>query len=197
MNRLLQGDVGAGKTLVALFAMIACVEAGKQAALMAPTEILAKQHLESLLPLTQSAGIKIELLTGRDKGAARRQKLERLEQGDVQILLGTHAVFQADVQFHNLALAVIDEQHRFGVRQRLELGNKGEHVDVLVMTATPIPRSLALAHYGDMDVSILDEKPPGRKPIQTVLIGAERLDEIVARLSSAIEDGRQCYWFAH
>ncbi|MEQ9055375.1 MAG: ATP-dependent DNA helicase RecG [Roseovarius confluentis] len=194
MNRLLQGDVGAGKTLVALMALLVAVEAGGQGVMMAPTEILARQHLEGLRPLAESAGVVLELLTGRDKGAERRAKLEALKRGDIQILVGTHAVFQKDVEFNDLRLAVVDEQHRFGVRQRLELGRKGTAVDVLVMTATPIPRSLALAQYGDMDVSILDEKPPGRKPIKTALTNMARMQEVVEHLKSAITEGRQAYW---
>ena len=194
MNRLLQGDVGAGKTLVALMALLVAVEAGGQGVMMAPTEILARQHLEGLRPLAESAGVVLELLTGRDKGAERRAKLEALKRGDIQILVGTHAVFQKDVDFHDLRLAVVDEQHRFGVRQRLELGRKGTAVDVLVMTATPIPRSLALAQYGDMDVSILDEKPPGRKPIKTALVNMARMQEVVDHLKGAIAEGRQAYW---
>ncbi|WP_372991642.1 ATP-dependent DNA helicase RecG [Sulfitobacter sp.] len=194
MNRLLQGDVGAGKTLVAFMALLAAVEAGGQGVLMAPTEILARQHLEGLQPLAEQAGVVLEILTGRDKGAERRSKLAALEKGDIQILVGTHAVFQADVSFGDLRLAVVDEQHRFGVRQRLELGQKGKLADVLVMTATPIPRSLALAQYGDMDVSVLDEKPPGRKPIRTALVSTDRIDEVVGRLRAAIDEGRQCYW---
>ena len=194
MNRLLQGDVGAGKTLVAFMAMLAAVEGGGQAVLMAPTEILARQHLESLTPLAEAAGVEIALLTGRDKGVNRVEKLARLAQGDTALLLGTHAVFQKDVHFSNLRLAVVDEQHRFGVAQRMELGAKGQAVDVLVMTATPIPRSLALAGYGDMDISILDEKPAGRKPIATALIADSRLDEVVAHLASAVQAGKQAYW---
>ncbi|WP_420555817.1 ATP-dependent DNA helicase RecG [Roseovarius sp.] len=194
MNRLLQGDVGAGKTLVALMALLVAVEAGGQGVMMAPTEILARQHLEGLRPLAESAGVVLELLTGRDKGAERRAKLEALQRGDIHILVGTHAVFQKDVEFHDLRLAVVDEQHRFGVRQRLELGRKGQAVDVLVMTATPIPRSLALAQYGDMDVSILDEKPPGRKPIKTALTNMARMQEVVEHLRGAIAEGRQAYW---
>ncbi|WP_306129343.1 ATP-dependent DNA helicase RecG [Roseovarius sp. MMSF_3350] len=194
MNRLLQGDVGAGKTLVALMALLVAVEAGGQGVMMAPTEILARQHLEGLRPLAESAGVVLELLTGRDKGAERRAKLEALQRGDIHILVGTHAVFQKDVEFHDLRLAVVDEQHRFGVRQRLELGRKGSAVDVLVMTATPIPRSLALAQYGDMDVSILDEKPPGRKPIKTALTNMARMQEVVEHLRGAIAEGRQAYW---
>ncbi|MEO1362659.1 MAG: ATP-dependent DNA helicase RecG [Pseudomonadota bacterium] len=194
MNRLLQGDVGAGKTLVAFMALLIAVEAGGQGVMMAPTEILARQHLEGLQPLAEEAGVVLELLTGRDKGAERRAKLAALARGDIQVLVGTHAVFQADVEFCDLRLAIIDEQHRFGVRQRLALGEKGASADVLVMTATPIPRSLALAQYGDMDVSVLDEKPPGRKPIQTALVSTGRTDEVVERLRAAMEAGRQCYW---
>ncbi|HBB85227.1 MAG TPA: ATP-dependent DNA helicase RecG, partial [Sulfitobacter sp.] len=194
MNRLLQGDVGAGKTLVAFMALLRAVEAGGQAVLMAPTEILARQHLMGLQPLAEQAGVVLEILTGRDKGAERRAKLAALERGDIQILVGTHAVFQADVSFGDLRLAVVDEQHRFGVRQRLELGRKGRLADVLVMTATPIPRSLALAQYGDMDVSVLDEKPPGRQPIRTALVSTGRMDEVIDRMRHAIEEGRQCYW---
>lgn len=194
MNRLLQGDVGAGKTLVAFMALLIAVEAGGQGVMMAPTEILARQHLEGLQPLAESAGLRLELLTGRDKGAERAAKLAALKAGEIQVLVGTHAVFQEDVVFHDLRLAVVDEQHRFGVRQRLALGAKGVLADVLVMTATPIPRSLALAQYGDMDVSVLDEKPPGRKPITTALVSTERLEEVVGRIRAAAEAGRQVYW---
>lgn len=194
MNRLLQGDVGAGKTLVALLAMVAAVESGGQAVMMAPTEILAQQHVAGLRPLTEKAGIVLESLTGRDKGAERKAKLEALANGNIHILIGTHAVFQKSVTFHDLRLAVIDEQHRFGVRQRMDLGAKGAAVDVLVMTATPIPRSLALANYGDMDISILDEKPAGRKPIETVMVSSARMGQIVDRLRGAIAEGRQAYW---
>jgi len=194
MNRLLQGDVGSGKTLVALMALLAVVEAGGQGVMMAPTEILARQHLEGLQPLAADAGVTLELLTGRDKGKDRKAKLERLANGDIQILVGTHAVFQKGVEFADLRLAIIDEQHRFGVAQRMELGAKGDAVDVLVMTATPIPRSLALAQYGDMDVSVLDEKPPGRTPVQTALVSTKRMDEVVEKLRRAVADGRQAYW---
>lgn len=194
MNRLLQGDVGAGKTLVAFMALLVAVEAGGQGVMMAPTEILARQHHEGLAPLAASAGVRLALLTGRDKGGERAAKLADLAAGRLDILVGTHAVFQKDVIFHDLRLAVVDEQHRFGVAQRMELGAKGRAVDVLVMTATPIPRSLALATYGDMDVSVLDEKPAGRKPIKTALIAASRLDEVVAHLSRALAEGRQAYW---
>jgi ATP-dependent DNA helicase RecG len=194
MNRLLQGDVGSGKTLVALMAMLSVTEAGGQAVMMAPTEILARQHLESLRPLAETAGVVVELLTGRDKGSERKAKLKALKRGDIQILLGTHAVFQADVEFTDLRLAVIDEQHRFGVRQRMDLGQKGQAVDILVMTSTPIPRSLALAQYGDMDVSVLDEKPPGRQPIKTVVMPASRIEEVIKHLRTVIAEGRQAYW---
>ncbi len=194
MNRLLQGDVGAGKTLVAFMALLIAVEAGGQGVMMAPTEILARQHMEGLRPLAESAGVVLEILTGRDKGKERKAKLEALARGDIHILVGTHAVFQQDVHFEDLRLAIIDEQHRFGVRQRLELGKKGAGADVLVMTATPIPRSLALAQYGDMDVSVLDEKPPGRQPITTALIPTTRMDEVVGHLQKAVADGKQAYW---
>lgn len=194
MNRLLQGDVGSGKTFVAFMALLVAVEAGGQGVMMAPTEILARQHLEGLRPLAEDAGVVLELLTGRDKGADRRGKLAALKRGDIHILVGTHAVFQQDVEFGDLRLAIVDEQHRFGVRQRMELAEKGQGTDVLVMTATPIPRSLALAQYGDMDVSTLDEKPPGRKPVKTAVISTERMEEVISHLRQAIAEGRQCYW---
>ena len=194
MSRLLQGDVGAGKTLVAFKALLIAVEAGGQGVLMAPTEILARQHVQGLTPLAEAAGVRMDILTGRDKGATRAAKLRALAAGETDILVGTHAVFQRDVDFADLRLAVVDEQHRFGVRQRLELGRKGAQADMLVMTATPIPRSLSLAQYGDMDVSVLDEKPPGRKPITTALVGMGRMDEVVDHLRRAIAEGRQCYW---
>jgi len=194
MNRLLQGDVGSGKTLVALMSLLVAVEAGGQGVMMAPTEILARQHLAGLQPLAETAGVVLEILTGRDKGSERAAKLKALKSGDIQILVGTHAVFQKDVEFHDLRLAVVDEQHRFGVRQRLELSAKGVHADVLVMTATPIPRSLSLAQYGDMDVSVLDEKPPGRKPIRTAMVSTGRIDEVVEHLRKALTAGQQAYW---
>jgi len=194
MNRLLQGDVGAGKTLVAFMSLLIAVEAGGQGVMMAPTDILARQHLASLAPLAASAKVVVELLTGRDKGAERRAKLDALKRGDIHILVGTHAVFQEDVEYHDLRLAIADEQHRFGVNERMKLGAKGQVTDVLVMTATPIPRSLALAQYGDMDVSVLDEKPPGRKPITTALVSTERMQAVVERLRSAVAEGRQAYW---
>ncbi|MCB1370916.1 MAG: ATP-dependent DNA helicase RecG [Rhodovulum sp.] len=194
MNRLLQGDVGAGKTLVAFLAMLACVEAGGQAAMMAPTEILARQHRAALAPLAEAAGVRLDLLTGRVKGAERAAKLAALAAGETAIMVGTHALFQKEVAFADLRLAVVDEQHRFGVRQRMELGAKGRAPDILVMTATPIPRSLALAQYGDMDASVLDEKPPGRKPVETVLVSSGRTGEVIEHLGRAIAEGRQAYW---
>src|SRR5919112_2074218 len=166
----------------------------RQAALMAPTEILARQHFERLEPLARRAGLRLALLTGRDKGAERRRVLLGLAEGAIKIVVGTHALFQEDVVFRDLGLAVVDEQHRFGVHQRLALGAKGEAVDVLVMTATPIPRTLALTYFGDMDVSVLDEKPPGRKPIDTRLVSTERLDEVIGAIGRAVAAGDQVYW---
>ena len=194
MNRLLQGDVGSGKTLVAFMALLVAVEAGGQGVMMAPTEILARQHRDGLVDLADAAGVRLDILTGRDKGAEREAKLAALRDGRIQILVGTHAVFQKDVVFADLRLAVVDEQHRFGVAQRMELGAKGQAADVLVMTATPIPRSLALASYGDMDVSVLDEKPMGRLAIRTALISSSRMDEVTAHLVQAVAEGRQAYW---
>ena len=194
MNRLLQGDVGSGKTLVAFMALLVAVESGGQGVMMAPTEILARQHRDGLIDLAAAAGVRLEILTGRDKGAEREAKLAALGEGRIQILVGTHAVFQKDVIFADLRLAVVDEQHRFGVSQRMELGAKGQAADVLVMTATPIPRSLALASYGDMDVSVLDEKPAGRLAIRTALIPSSRMDEVTAHLAQAVAEGRQAYW---
>ncbi|MEO1136514.1 MAG: ATP-dependent DNA helicase RecG [Pseudomonadota bacterium] len=194
MVRLLQGDVGSGKTIVAFFAMLNAIECGAQAALMAPTEILARQHMESLLNLATATGVRMDILTGRDKGSVRREKLARLQAGDLDILLGTHALFQEDVLFRNLALVVIDEQHRFGVRQRVALTQKGPKPDLLVMTATPIPRTLALTAYGDMDHSRIAEKPPGRKPVDTRTIPANRLDEVIAGVERAVREGNQVYW---
>lgn len=196
MNRLLQGDVGAGKTLVAFLALLVAVEAGGQGVLMAPTEILARQHFRALEPLARLAGIRLEALTGRDKGDARANILTDLAEGRIDILVGTHAVIQKTVAFHDLRLAIIDEQHRFGVNQRLELGSKGTHAppDMLVMTATPIPRSLALAQFGDMDLSVLDEKPAGRQPIRTTVISDTRMGEVVDHLARALDGGARAYW---
>ncbi|MFD2234012.1 ATP-dependent DNA helicase RecG [Phaeospirillum tilakii] len=194
MLRLLQGDVGSGKTLVAFLALLTAIEAGSQGALMAPTEILARQHFASLEPLAATAGIRLGLLTGRDKGKVRAARLADLAEGAIDLLIGTHALFQEDVVFRDLGLAVIDEQHRFGVHQRLDLAAKGHAVDMLVMTATPIPRTLLLSAYGDMDYSRLDEKPPGRTPIDTRVVPLARLDEMVAAVGRALEAGARVYW---
>ena len=194
MNRLLQGDVGAGKTLVALMALLTAVEAGGQGVMMAPTSILAAQHFAGLRPLAEAAGVVIAQLTGQDKGAERAAKLKALKAGDIQILVGTHAVFQDDVDFADLRLAIVDEQHRFGVRERIRLNEKGAAADMLVMTATPIPRTLSLAQYGDMDLSVLDEKPPGRTPVTTALVPTARIDEVVEHLRTAVAEGKQAYW---
>jgi ATP-dependent DNA helicase RecG len=194
MLRLLQGDVGSGKTVVALLAMARAAEAGGQSALMAPTEILARQHLSTIAPLAEKAGLKAALLTGRLKGREREAVLSEIANGSVQIVIGTHALFQESVRFHDLALAVIDEQHRFGVHQRLAVSAKGAAPDMLVMTATPIPRTLVLTAFGDMDVSRLTEKPAGRQPIRTVTMPAERLSELIDRLTDAIAEGQKIYW---
>lgn len=194
MLRLLQGDVGSGKTVVALMAMLSAVEAGGQAVLMAPTEILARQHFATLSGMTEAAGLQPLLLTGRERGKKRDELLEKLQSGATRLAVGTHALFQDDVHYNDLRVAVIDEQHRFGVHQRLTLAAKGRAVDVLVMTATPIPRTLMLTAYGDMDVSRLTEKPAGRKPVQTVLISQERIDEVVAAVRRARGTGARVYW---
>ena len=194
MLRLLQGDVGSGKTLVALLAMAHMVEAGRQAAMMAPTEILARQHYERLLPLAQDAGLRLGLITGRDKAAERKATLAALADGEIDILVGTHALFQESVAFRDLGLAVVDEQHRFGVHQRLALGRKGEAVDILVMTATPIPRTLVLTFFGDMDVSTLREKPAGRSPIDTRALPLDRIEDVIAGIGRAVAAGGRAYW---
>ncbi|WP_349958238.1 ATP-dependent DNA helicase RecG [Rhizobium sp. ZPR3] len=194
MLRLLQGDVGAGKTLVALMAIAAVIESGGQAVLMAPTEILARQHYATISKFAASANLSVEVLTGRTKGRERDAILERIASGEAQIIIGTHALFQDSVAYANLMLAVVDEQHRFGVHQRLRLTAKGISPHMLVMTATPIPRTLVLAAFGDMDVSKLTEKPAGRKPIQTITIPNERTGDIVARLRSALSEGKKAYW---
>lgn len=196
MLRLLQGDVGSGKTVVALMAMAIAVEAGSQAAFMAPTEVLARQHLETIAPLAEKAGLRVALLTGREKGRARNDILDRLAAKEIDILIGTHALFQADVVFHDLAFAVIDEQHRFGVHQRLSLQSKGKGAatDVLVMTATPIPRTLLMTHYGDLDVSKLTEKPPGRKAVITTKSSLDRIEDVVDAIRRTLQQGVQIYW---
>ena len=186
MLRLLQGDVGSGKTVVALLAAAAVAEVGKQAALMAPTEILARQHIKTIAPLAERAGLRVAILTGREKGKERREILARLAAGEIDLLVGTHALIQDDVVFKALALAVVDEQHRFGVRERLALTAKGEAVDVLVLSATPIPRTLVLTYFGDMDVSELREKPAGRQPIDTRAVPNSRLDEVMDAVGRAL-----------
>jgi ATP-dependent DNA helicase RecG len=191
MLRLLQGDVGSGKTLVALLAMLRAVESGAQAALMAPTEVLAKQHHRTLSRLSP---VPVALLTGNVKGRARTALLRGLKDGDIPLVVGTHALFQDRVDYRDLALAVIDEQHRFGVDQRLLLGGKGETTDVLVMTATPIPRTLLLTQWGEMDVSRLTEKPPGRQPIRTTLHSLGTLPDLLDAMARKLEEGAQIYW---
>jgi ATP-dependent DNA helicase RecG len=198
MLRLLQGDVGSGKTIVALLAMLHAVEAGLQAALMAPTELLVRQHMASLEPYAAVAGVRIAALTGRERGPARDATLAKLAADEIDILVGTHALFSEDVTFRDLGLAVVDEQHRFGVQQRMQLQSKARKkqlpADVLVMTATPIPRTLALTAYGDMDVSRIIGRPPGRKPVETRVISAARLDDLIAHLRTALDRGARAYW---
>jgi ATP-dependent DNA helicase RecG len=194
MLRLLQGDVGSGKTVVALMSMMIAAEAGAQAVLMAPTEILARQHHRTIAPLAQAAGVDVALLTGRDKGKTRQRTLARLTHGEVALAVGTHALFQEDVAFRDLALVVVDEQHRFGVHQRLLLARKGAQPDVLVMTATPIPRTLTLTVYGDMDVSKLTEKPAGRQPVTTVAKPLTQIDDVVNAIGRALSSGQKAYW---
>jgi ATP-dependent DNA helicase RecG len=194
MLRLLQGDVGSGKTVVALLAAAAVTEVGKQAALMAPTEILARQHIKTITPLAERADLRVAILTGREKGKERRDILARLEAGEIDFLVGTHALIQDDVVFKALALAVVDEQHRFGVRERLALTAKGEAVDVLVLSATPIPRTLVLTYFGDMDVSELREKPAGRQPIDTRAVPMIRLNEVMDAVGRALSAGKLVYW---
>ncbi len=196
MLRLLQGDVGSGKTVVALLAMGLAVEAGAQAALMAPTEVLARQHMETIGPIAKAAGLTVGLLTGREKGRARKQVLTALAEGVIDILVGTHTLFQDEVVYKDLAFAVIDEQHRFGVQQRLALQAKGgpQGANVLFMTATPIPRTLLMTHYGDLEVSRLTEKPAGRKPVTTRAVSNERIEEVIEALTRALQTGAQVYW---
>ena len=196
MMRLLQGDVGSGKTVVALMSCAIAIEAGGQAAIMAPTEVLARQHAETIGPLAEKAGIRIGLLTGREKGKARKAVLAALAAGEIDLLIGTHALFQEEVVYKDLAFAVIDEQHRFGVQQRLALQAKGGPygANVLFMTATPIPRTLLLTHYGDLEVSKLTEKPAGRKPVTTLAVSNERIEEVYEGLGRALKQRAQIYW---
>lgn len=194
MLRLLQGDVGSGKTIVALMSMLNCIESGAQAAIMAPTELLAKQHLESIVPLCADNGVKVELLTGKTKKKDRTRILQELEDGTINILIGTHALFTENVKFKDLGFIVVDEQHRFGVQQRLALSNKGNQADILVMTATPIPRTLILTSYGDMEYSKIEKAPEGRKPTDTRVMPVSRINEIVAALQRKINEGVQAYW---
>jgi len=195
MLRLLQGDVGSGKTLVALLAMTTAVEAGGQAALMAPTEVLARQHYNTISRIGTPAGLRVALLTGRETGSARATTLKAIKDGHADIVVGTHALFQDEVEFRDLALAVIDEQHRFGVYQRLALQAKGSGgVDILVATATPIPRTLMMTHYGDMDVSVLDEKPPGRKPVTTRALPVERIHDVIEAIRRTLQARAQVFW---
>ncbi|MGA9658474.1 MAG: ATP-dependent DNA helicase RecG [Asticcacaulis sp.] len=194
MNRLIQGDVGSGKTLVALLAMLDLAASGLQSVMMAPTEILARQHYEKCQSILSPLGISSILMTGRDKGKAREEKRMAVASCDVMLVFGTHAVFQDGVEFKSLQLAVIDEQHRFGVGQRQRLFSKGDAVHYLSMSATPIPRTLALTQYGEADLSLLDEKPPGRQPIHTAVLPRQRLEDVIQRLKSAIAAGSQAYW---
>ncbi len=194
MLRLLHGDVGSGKTVVALLAAATVIEAGRQAALMAPTEILARQHFATIKPLAAAAGIRVAILTGRERGRERPEILSALAAGEIDLIVGTHALFQEDVAFHDLALAIVDEQHRFGVHQRLALARKGEAVDLLVLTATPIPRTLVLTYFGDMDVSELREKPAGRQKIDTRALPLDRLAEVIDAVKRALDAGRRVYW---
>ncbi|MFC4727982.1 ATP-dependent DNA helicase RecG [Coralloluteibacterium thermophilus] len=198
MLRLVQGDVGSGKTVVAALAALLAVEAGRQVALMAPTELLAEQHLANFRTWLEPLGVRVQWLAGKLAGRARTAALEAIADGSAQVVVGTHALMQAGVVFHDLALAIVDEQHRFGVHQRLALRDKGasgsQVPHQLVMTATPIPRTLAMTAYADLDVSVLDELPPGRTPVQTVAVSAERRAEVVARIRAACAEGRQAYW---
>ncbi len=198
MLRLVQGDVGSGKTVVAALAALLAVESSSQAALMAPTEILAEQHYNNFHNWLKPLGITVAWLTGKTKGKKREQQLELIRSGDAQVVVGTHALFQDDVVFHHLALAIIDEQHRFGVHQRLALREKGRNIGAmphqLIMTATPIPRTLAMSAYADLDLSVIDELPPGRTPVNTIVMGDDRRPQVVERVRIACIDGRQAYW---
>ncbi len=194
MLRLLQGDVGSGKTIVALFTMLNAIETGAQATIMAPTEILAKQHFETICPICEELKIKVAILTGKVKGKARANLLNDLLEGKIDILIGTHALFVEDVKFCDLACVIIDEQHRFGVHQRLNLSNKGNNADVLVMTATPIPRSLIFTLFGDMDYSKIDQLPEGRKPVDTRVMPINKAEDVIEGIKRKILLGERVYW---
>ncbi len=198
MQRLVQGDVGSGKTIVAALAALQAVSSGYQTVIMAPTELLAEQHLNSLQQWLEPLGVTLVSLSGSHKGKARAQRLEQIASGEARLIIGTHALFQSDVEFHSLGLVVIDEQHRFGVHQRLALRQKGEAEGLLphqlIMTATPIPRTLAMTAYADLDLSVIDELPPGRIPVTTVVLSDNRRDEVIERVLQACQHGRQAYW---
>jgi ATP-dependent DNA helicase RecG len=194
MLRLLQGDVGSGKTMVAALAMARAAEAGLQSAMMAPTDLLARQHGATLAPMLEAAGLKMAVLTGRDKAKERRAILDKMASGELNVVVGTHALFQEEVVFHDLGLVVIDEQHRFGVSDRMRMVSKGFAPHVLVMSATPIPRTLALSIHGDMDLSVLDEKPPGRQPIATAAMPLSRMDEVIDAITAAAKRDERAYW---
>ena len=194
MLRLLQGDVGSGKTIVAFYAILTAIEGGYQAAFMAPTEILARQHFQTIEPLAVSAGLQIDILTGKDKPKKRAEIVQRLKSGVTNLLIGTHSLFQDDITFKNLGFAVVDEQHKFGVHQRLALSDKGTGVDILIMTATPIPRTLSMTAYGDLDISTLKSKLPGRKPVATRAVSSERLGDVIQGINRALDDGKKAYW---
>jgi ATP-dependent DNA helicase RecG len=193
MNRLLQGDVGSGKTIVSMAAMITACENSYQAAIMAPTEILAKQHFETISSWAGQIGLNTVLLTGSMTNALRKEALGQIQNGDADIIIGTHALIQEDVDFHKLGMVVIDEQHRFGVMQRATLRGKGINADVLVMTATPIPRTLAMTVYGDLDVSVIDEMPPGKKPVRTVVMPESKRDKVYQTISTEMAKGHQAF----
>ena len=193
MNRLLQGDVGSGKTVVAAIAMYATITSGHQAALMAPTEILAEQHANNLIKFFANFDVKIGLLVGGMRKKVRNELLEAVKAGEIDIVIGTHALIQDDVEFKNLGLAIIDEQHRFGVNQRQKLRQKGANPDILAMTATPIPRTLAITAYGDMDVSIIDQLPAGRKPVVTKWLKKGEWDKVLALMEHEFKKGRQAF----
>ena len=194
MMRLVQGDVGSGKTIVALAAAVKMAESGAQTALLAPTDTLAQQHFTKLRPMYEKLGLYCDILTGRDKGAARREKLVSLRSGRTRIVIGTHALFSTDVEYKDLGLVIVDEQHRFGVSQREALRAKGNNPDLLALSATPIPRTLSMTIYGDMDVSIINEKPAGRLPIKTTKIPMARIAELVSRLRAQVANGARVYW---